>query len=360
MLNSNMKSYLLALALLVSIFPFTAFAATEDPVAAKLEKIQEFVQNNNDTSEDWKALRGVVEPLLVKAKDSLAAGRRWYALQIIAVSEGVLGGQVYLAGLSPESKKQISFLESEWKKTGDVLAPALNGRGAPSFPDSPAIVKALGQTAWNEIEVFYESSIEYGRNTVADAGLYYLGQATGQLSFTRFCEALREPVTGKAPRIGNLVAEMDQFENELLDQYKPPASMDSHPIFIRSSAMLKEARELQSAGMQEGALYMYLMSRLRLNRVAPGTPLTVQEATQQAEAVQKKLQPGTDNSIAQMFLQMAVSESADTSTPQGGQTVRAIFEIAMPHYFAALEAPKSQAKKPNPEVTVTLVRWPYT
>ena len=58
--------------------------------------------------------------------------------------------------------------------------------------------------------------------------------------------------------------ELDALEGELLSAYKPPASIDRHREFIAASSTLKEARELDAAGLSYGALLRYLQAVLRV------------------------------------------------------------------------------------------------
>ena len=78
------------------------------------------------------------------------------------------------------------------------------------------------------------------------------------------------------------------------------------------------------------------------------------------EAARKQLaDPKVDHSIGTLFLEVAGSD-ADTARAGHAVFASAVVEDVLPRYFAALEpAAPAQAKQP-PEVTVTLVRWPYT
>jgi hypothetical protein len=117
----------------------------------------------------------------------------------------------------------------------------------------------IGQTSVSEIKVYYDASLEYGKNTVPDAGLYYIGATLAQLDFARFVSKLPRSNEADPAAPLSLSQEVRQFEDQLLAAYKPPASIDSHPVFIRTSAMVKQAHELQSAGSMYGAVYRVLM-----------------------------------------------------------------------------------------------------
>ena len=139
--------------------------------------------------------------------------------------------------------------------------------------------------------------------------------------------------------------------------------MEHHPIFIRSSAMIKQAHELVAANMKDGAFYRYLDARRRLSPITgAGKTISAEEAAKQASEIETRLnKTAEDNSIAQLFLEMALTEAADTTpNTKGGETANVIFTDVLPHYFTALEPAKKKPAPPKPVITVTLVRWPYT
>lgn len=352
---------------LLSILAFSCFAAgappDSDPLASEITRWKNYVANNHDTDEDWAGIRQTVEPLLQKADEAIANGQRYYALHILGSVRYMLAARRYLDSVPADSRTQLTVLDSEWKKAGKTINPVLEGKGLPTLEGQPAAVRAVAEVSLGEIRPYYEASLEYGRNTVADAGLFYIGSAFAQLEFARFCATLNVQHPARQPAAPGLAQEMDAFENELLTLYKPPASVDSHPLFIRTSGLLKEARELMTAGRTDGALYRYLSARLRLTGITgAGSPMTSAEAISRAALVEKQFEedPG-DHSIARIFLEMGVSEAADAGKDsKGGETARAVFDVVLPHYFAALQPAKPQPPKPAPAVTVTLVRWPYT
>lgn len=352
---------------LLYILVFSIFAAGAppdgDPLASEIARWKTYVANNHDTDEEWVGIRQTVEPLLKKAAEALSNGQKYYALHILGSVRYMLAARQYLDSVPADARTQLTVLDADWKKAGQTINPVLEGKGLPTLAGQPAAVRAVAEVSLGEIRPYYEASLEYGRNTVADAGLFYIGSAFAQLEFARFCSTLSYEHPARQPDAPSLAQEMDGFENELLALYKPPASVDSHPLFIRTSGLLKEARELMSAGQTEGALYRYLNARLRLTGITgAGSPMTSEEAISRAAAAEKKFEedPG-DHSIARIFLEMGVSEAADTGKDsKGGQTARAVFDVVLPHYFASLQPAKAQPPKLAPLVTVTLVRWPYT
>jgi hypothetical protein len=339
--------------------------ASKDPLSEEIARWKLFLKNNTATDEDWTYIRNLADPILSKADQSLRDEHPLYALHLLAAVRYMLAGQMFVKQYPSEMRQQLDALEKEWKKSGVTLQPVLSGKDRPSFEGMSAAVRAVAEASYSEIRPYYESSLEYGRNTVADAGLFYLGAAHAQFDFVHFLGDLGATSAGGSLKIRNLPYEMESFENKLLSVYKPPASVDSHPIFIRTSTTLKQAREMHDAGLEYGALYRYLSARLRLTKItSPDWTINPEEAKRLTDEIRTRLDRDkrTDHSIARLFLEMAEEEANDpTPGADGGkQTARAVFEEVLPHYFAALENPRPQPPRPVPAVTVTLVRWPYT
>jgi hypothetical protein len=273
-----------------------------------------------------------------------------------------LGAEKYLSPIPAEKRSQLEAFEQEWKKQGVALNRVLEGHERPSFDGTPAAYRAAAEAAFSEVKVYFDASLEYGRNTVPDAGLFYIGSALSQLEFARLLSGQKQPQILKRVAPASLADELEIFENALLAAYKPPASIDFHPVFIRTSAIVKQAHELLDSGMTYGALYRYLDARVRLSKALPSAgSIDSAEAIKRAAEVEKRLKDGLDHSIAQIFLEMALFEAANaTEESKGGETARVIFEDVLPHYFTALEPSKLKEASPPPVATVTLVRWPYT
>ena len=361
-MNACLKFLPAAALLLLSLSCSSVFAGS-DPLADEIARWKEFIASNKATDEDWKSIQPTVQPIIAKAADALSQGRRYYALHLLAAVRYMLAAEQYVQGRPAESREQLEVLEVEWKKAGTELQPVLDAARLAPTPGVPAAARAVAEASYSEVRPYYEASLEYARATVADSGYFYLGAARAQLELARFCSQLSATPVPSPIKIQNLAAEMDSFEDELLALYKPPASEDSHPMFIRINALLKGARELDSAGMSYGALYRYLDARLRLARLAGNLhPITPDESGKRALEIQKRLDADpADHSIARLFVEMALTEAADTTPDsKGSEIAAAVFDVVLPHYFAALQTPKPIPPKPKPSVTVTLVRWPYT
>jgi hypothetical protein len=128
------------------------------------------------------------------------------------------------------------------------------------------------------------------------------------------------------------------------------------------SAGLKEARELDAAGLRYGALLKYLQTVQRFALIRADSPVPGSDALARRlhELESRFGKNGADDSIGRIFLEAA---QADLAHPAAGGSPNAAAVIAadvLPRYFDALSPARPEPRPPEPQVTVTLVRWPYT
>ena len=239
-------------------------AGPKDPLSAEIERWQAFVKDNASTDETWSEIKGSTQPMLESAAQALRDGRRLVAIQRLASASAYLEAARYLQERPPEALRDAAGFQAEWRSMGTVLAADLAPAPSALAGVTPAALRALGESALLQVRGYYESGLEYGQNTMAKYGLIYLGIAQGQRDFAAFARTLSEPSTKKPPSVRPLSAELDWLEDEMLAAYRPPASIDRHPAFIGASSSLKEARELDAAGLRYGALYKYLQAAVRL------------------------------------------------------------------------------------------------
>ena len=348
---------------LVLIFFLLCTSLYADPLQEEIQQWKTFLETHQSSSEDWTQFKASAAAIIARAESNFNAGRKYYAFYLLAAIRPSLAAESFLASQPAESVDQLSALEAEWKKMGATYQDILANRNQPNFDGVPAVYRAAGEAAFSEIRAYYEASVEYGKATMASSGFYYLGSAQSQFEFTKFCQRFRAEPAPQRLQMPGLQSELDSLEDLLLESYKPPASMDQHPVFIRASAILKEARELYASGSYEGALLKMLDSRVRMGKMLnPGKSYSPQEAQEKAkEFISRLKEDQRDESIARLLIEMAVGESNNPDPEaRGGETARAVFEDALPHYFTALQVPRSQPNKEKPVLTVTLVRWPYT
>jgi hypothetical protein len=275
-----------------------------------------------------------------------------------------LGAGGWAAAWKAQATPSLSRLEADWRLVGKRLAPELMPPSSEALRGvEPAAVRALAEIALPRVRGNYEGSLEYGRATSPEAGAYYLGEAQAQSGLVSFLRELSRQSPLPAPPVRSIAPELDARERELLAAYRPPASVDRHGEFIEAGAALKEARELDRVGLRYGALLRYLQAL----RMAAG--LTGGASASDHELLARQLdQLGTqldaarvDHSIGRIFLESA---RADLERPAAGAEptgiAAAVAGEVLPRYLAALGPAPTQPPLAPPEVTVTLLRWPYT
>jgi hypothetical protein len=245
-----------------------------------------------------------------------------------------------------------------------VLGSSLKAPASSSFAAiQPAAARALTEAAGFQIKVHYDASIIYGRATDADSGLFYLGSAQANQEFVAFAKALSPGTGAPQPSVRALTPDTDALETALLALYRPPVSIDRHSEFIGASSALKEARELDAAGLRYGALQRYLLAVLRtalLQSVPAQEPAAIRA---RLNAIEPRLsERGIDHTIARIYFERALTELDRAEPAAIGISIAAVIaDSVLPKYFAALEpAPAATAASASPRVTVTLVRWPFT
>jgi len=375
-------------------------AAPNDPLAAEIERWSSYLRTNPSTDELWIEVKQEAEPVMARAGEALRDGRRLLALQRLAAVRADLSAWHYLAGRPAAERKDDDGFEAAWTRMGKTLHADL---GAPSRRAldgvRPAALRAIGEAALPQVKVFYEASLDYGRNTMPDDGVFYLGAALAQRELVAFCRTLAGPPFGgtflgdssgetpaglssrRDPSVRDLRVEIDALEDDLLALYRPPASIDRHVEFIVAGSALKEARELNAAGLRYGALLRYLDAARRvvpLRAASSGAPDTVAIA-QQLDGLETRLAAGDiDHSLGRLFLEIAQADLAApapasgtapaapatdgkaASTPPPGAVAAAIAGDVLPRYFAALAPARPETPRPDARVTITMVRWPYT
>lgn len=334
-----------------------------DPLSRELARWSAYLKDNTSTDEFWTQVKQSVTPAIAKADEDLRAGRRLLALLRLATIRPNLAGSMYQGERTEEQRKDPAQFEAEWARMGTVLQADLSAP-SPSALEGvrPAAVRAIGEAALPQVRVFYDSSLEYGRSTTLQFGLFYIGAAQSQRDFAAFCRALSAPTPLKPPPVRSLGAELDALQSEMLAAYRPPASIEKHGEFINASSTLKEARELDAAGLRYGALLKYLQAAYRFAPLSAKPPsLPADALAARLEELAQRVSSGpVDHSIGRLLVEVAQADVASAAPGKEAATAAAIAVDVLPRYFAALEPARKAAPRPAPEVTVTLVRWPYT
>jgi hypothetical protein len=340
-----------------SCAPASALAsARPDPLAAEVARWTAFLDARPADAAPWKDVRRVTGPELARVRDELAADRRLLALLLFAPVHERLVAAAYVEDRSPGPRTDMAAFEAEWKRVGDALRdPAPSGDALGSV--RPAALRALAEAARHQVRIYYDASVDYGRNTDPESGLHYLGAAQAARDYVALVRTLSAPSPLPAPPLRSIAPELEALEDVILAAYRPPLSIDRHRDFIAASAAVKEARELDAAGLRHGALLRYLQAVQRFALLRGPTEESAGALDGRLRALESRLAGGGgDHSLGRLFLEGARSALARGET---GLAATAAGEV-LPRYLAALEpAPRREARA-EPRVTVTLVRWPYT
>jgi len=336
----------------------------QDPLATEIARWSTFLRDTKSFDENWKDLKQGMEPAMARVEAALKDDRRLLALERLSAVRMNLAGFAYVNSLPADKREDSAKLDSEWTRVGALLGAELSVPSRSALEGvQPAVVRAEGEAALPQVRNYYDTCLDYGRATTPWSGFFYLGVAQAQRDFVSFCKTLSAPTELKVPPIRSIAAELDALEADLLKAYRPPASIDRHPAFIGASAALKEARELDAAGLRYGALLRYLQAAMRIDPLRPDAQAPDPEGLpKRLEAFESRLrQGGVDHSIGRLYLETAQANIAAEAPPGANPAfAEAIARDVLPRYFAALAPAKPQPGKPAPSITVTLVRWPYT
>jgi hypothetical protein len=333
-----------------------------DPLSADVARWSSFLAGNTATDDIWKDVKTGSAPALDRVSQAMGSGRRLLAVLRLANVRENLYAASYLGARTAEQRRDTAAFEAEWWRMGTVLAADLALRpGAGLDTVRPVALRAMAEAAQSKLPVYYRASLEYGRSTTPDSGLFYLGAAEAQRDFVALVRRLSLPSGPPPPALPGLQAGLEALQADVLAAYQPPASVEKHPEFITTSALIKEARELAAAGAPYGALMKYLQAAVRFAAVRGLAASDVPAVSAELARFEPRLRSGTvDHSIGRLWLEYAEADLAEHATDGAAVFGPAIVRDVLPRYFAALEEPPARPLKPAPTVTVTLVRWPYT
>jgi hypothetical protein len=337
--------------------------APPDELAADLARWSAFLAGHTATDDTWKQVKEATTPGLARVEQALRDGRRLLALLRFTSVRENLYASAYLGERPADERRDPASFEAEWRRIGVVLKDDLARTAPPDLAAvRPVALRAMAEAAAAKTAVYYHASLDYGRSTTPDSGLFYLGAAQAQRDFVDLARRLSLPSGPPPPRVRALDAGLDALQADVLAAYRPPASVEKHPDFIGVSSAIKEARELAAAGALYGALLRYLQAAIRFGALRPPSPAL------DAYAIAARLRPlearlsadGVDHSIGRLILEAAQADLAEHASDGAAVTAAAIASDVLPRYFAALDAAPATAPAEPAKVTVTLVRWPYT
>ena len=300
--------------------------------------------------------RAALDRTLTRAEDALAAGDWLASLRPLADASEALAQSAVTFATGPIEDMDALAVESS------ALRAELDGLGSPRAGSAgrPAVLQALLEHATSAARAYLASSAEQGREAGVRAGIYYLKIARERAELARLLARLEgRPPAEPLATVPGLLAYLDGLEAELLALYQPPLTQDRHATFIQLSAGLKFARELADQGLALGALDRGL-------EVARGLALFSRPPAPEPAALWQELagrraeirELDGDASLAIAWLEDARFE---LETPDGDRAdVAAILDRVLGDYLACLETPAGAPAAIATQVTVTLVRWPFT
>jgi hypothetical protein len=328
-----------------------------DPIAGDIARWRRFLSEDTTTVGIVAEVKGAAAPALASAEEALAKGRRSMALLRLGSVRTNLE-----PGLGAANDPTEGALEARRAKLAPRFDPAVIAKLARPAGTS-ALGRALAGASAMQGRGTYDASLVYGKATEPVYGLYYLGQGVSYLDYAAFAAqagtSLR-PDGARAPKLRSIAPEIQTLRNEMLAAYRPPLSIDRHPEWIGASSATKEALEYDAAGLYEAALLRSLQAEVRFAPMRNRAPLDAQALAAKTGEWRKRLaEPGVDHSIGKLFLEIAEGD-VDTARAGHAAVASAVVENVLPRYFAALAPAQPEPSSRPPEVTVTLVRWPYT
>ena len=333
-------------------------AGARDPIADDIARWKRSLADDTVTVGLKAQVKQSGAPAVDAAAEALGKNRRSFALLRLGNARTTL---------EPGMKLSAHATIEDFKAERTKLAPRFDAKSIAALANSQetsAFGRALAQSSAIQGKETFDASFEYGEATEPRFGLYYLHQGVAYLDYARFAVDAGRTLRGsgaKAPALRSLAPEIRRLRDEMLAVYKPPLSIDRHPEFIGASSATKEALEYDAAGYREAALLRYLQAAVRFAPLRPDARALDQAAlvSKVATARRQLADSRIDHSIGTLFLEVAEGD-ADTAKAGHAVVASAVVEDVLPRYFAALAPAPPIATKPAPEVTVTLVRWPYT
>ena len=309
------------------------------------------------TENEWK--QGL--SLLDEADAALKAGRAYLALDRLGAARMLLGPLRFVSEHADKPKE-------DQKRAMDALRAELAAQSAelsrPSSSVLPLAVRAFRDEARVQAPVYLHTVTAWDQIDDTVGALFYGGQARELARIAAFDAGLRFPLPPAPPKLSAAaVADaVDVYERDLVAAYRPPVSADKHQQFILASAALKSARELLGTGSAEGALWNYLKARRYGAAITrAGAPAPTREALQAAPA---QTVAGDGSLVCRLTEQVAGLLEGDSVPEDRLRLADALLHDLLPAYQGLLSgtaAPRPAVAKTAPaQVTVTLVRWPYT
>lgn len=347
----------------VSQAPMTVPPDVRASLDVELTRWEAAVADPSRGGEFWNQVKTSAAAVLTQARQAYEQGRLRVAAERLSVARQNLSAATYTAAAPEAARTTIEGLEAEWRRMGSELGVERDRARRHAAAEGSALRRAVDQIAFLQVRVNYDASLIYGKNTTPASGLAYVGIARAQHELRGLTGSLFVDDVRRLPAVRSIRPDIDALQSVLLARYRPPASIDRHPDFIATSSLLKEARELDAAGLRFGALLRYLQAAMRFGMLeaATGPGATRAAIAEALAAAGARLGGGTtDHSVGQLFVERGEFELGHDVAETPGPIAQAIASEVLPRYFAAIIPAAPRPAAVPPAVTVTLVRWPYT
>lgn len=337
-------------------------------IEQELSRVERAARTASIPKEYWDEGKPRVLSGLASARRDLEANRLYLALEEFLAASMDLRALEFLAANWEAAKKGMPAFEAEWSRADLELRDLEQRYRGGNWASMPAALRALAEGSFGQARPLYQASRGFAM-TSPDTGFYYLGDSKAALEAALFCQSLRFPPTPQSRGSRSSAPEIRRLEEKVLAAYKPPQSIDRHSGFIRINGTLKAAGELDEAQLYDGALYKYLQA-LRVFALLDARAPEADRAKDFREEISRlraRLSSATaDDSIVQLLLERAESalDAAGGNSGAAGdpRTAQVLLKEVIPAYFAAVESAGGAVNSPaaTAQITVTLVRWPYT
>lgn len=199
------------------------------------------------------------------------------------------------------------------------------------------VERALIESATTRADRLYRASLPYAKASAPWSGVYYLGEAEANLRFREFVLSIAHDSTEKSPSRERVAALLDDLNAITLKHF---AADVTNQQLVPVSVRIKEARELLDANRVDGAALLAVEARAALSR--RGGPRGTYPTHLAAP-------PASLDALLRAW-------SSDEDAPMSA----ALRDEVLPFYATLYTTARAQNAKRPAQVTVTLVRWPYT
>jgi hypothetical protein len=340
-------------------------AATQ--TKTEIERLQQSLKDKPIANSDIAEMNSEIEGNLTGAASALAAGRLYLSLEGLGRAEDHMHGARTLDAKADEIKDSLPAFESEWNKASVQLTALDKSARGKNWSHTTAGVRAISEAAQGRAIPLLEGGRGFATATKPKDGLFYMGQAQGEMAFAEFVSRLTAPRKAAPAPLRSILPELEALQEKTNAAFQPPRSIDMHPRFIALNSTIKAARELDSSKAYAGALYQYLEAVRHFGMLDPAAPDAAKQAslrTALADELKKVSAAKRDDSILQIFLERAegwlTKPDGAPPSPDEWRATQVVLQQVLPAYYAVLKPAAPVQRQATRTATLTLVRWPYT